>query len=149
MLAPWPPTRQAIVGSGALPLLVDLAEKGAVQAKVEAVGALANLANATVKSAILSAGAVPPIIKLLRNGTDAQKKMSVLCIRSIAAHHAESATCLVEGVVAQPLVKLLATSTDSKTRQECASAIFHLISASRGTCTPLGLIWLELDVLGQ
>ena len=68
--------------------------------------------NAENKVAIAKAGAVDPLVAMLRTGTDGAKLQAAGALKNLAFQDAENELAIAEAGAVDPLVGLLRTGTD-------------------------------------
>ncbi|KAH8047257.1 serine/threonine kinase [Aureococcus anophagefferens] len=96
-------------------------------AKEKAAGALTNLAsqNADNQVAIAKAGAVDPLVALLRTGTDGAKEHAAGALENLAFENADNKVAIAKAGAVDPLVDLLRTGTDGA-KESAAGALWGL-----------------------
>ena len=79
---------------------------------------------------IVEAGAIPPLVALLTDGTDEAKEYASGAIRNLS--NGTNKTAIVEAGANPPLVALLASGTD-EAKGNAAAALLNLCAVNNGT----------------
>ena len=84
-------TEGGVIGAEIAELVAALSSSANPEGKEAAAAALASLAvNADNKVAIAKAGAIEPLVALVRNGTDGQKSMAAGALKNLAYSHRDA-----------------------------------------------------------
>jgi vacuolar protein 8 len=127
-LASHPESRNAVVKR-----LVAVLDSRNSAAQLRAAGALAVLSsrNLTYRSAIMEAGAIPPLVRILGDGLRVEKdtpQERAAYVLADLARSSESKEEIVESEGITPLVRML--SSPSQKAQNAAAAAIHLLSSN-------------------
>uniref|UniRef100_A0A7S3JQ13 RING-type E3 ubiquitin transferase n=1 Tax=Aureoumbra lagunensis TaxID=44058 RepID=A0A7S3JQ13_9STRA len=126
----------AIANAGAIPLLVNLIDRdaGSIGVREAAAGALQNLAanNSDNKAAIIRAGAVPPLVRLLANSqVETARETAAGALQNLAKHNEDNKSVLIEAGVLPPLIATLSDANASaRSQRTSARAIENLVWSS-------------------
>ena len=112
-----------IIEGGGIKLLVGLALDGpSGQYSADAACALGNLATERIGcDSIREAGGIPPMIALIRNGTESQKEFAARALRKLAESKANAVQICDAGAIS-PLVRLVKHGTETQ-KEEGAFAL--------------------------
>lgn len=122
----------AIARAGAIAPLVDMLRSDVPAARLEAVGALRQLAGEGSEEsrygkqvAIVQAGAIVPLVRCARDEDPAARQASVGTLRMLATNNADNQVAIAQAGAIGPLVDLLADA-EPGVRREAAAALDHL-----------------------
>ena len=135
----------SIANAGAIPHLVALVARRSasslgdgpssnIAVREAAAGALQNLAanNSDNKAAIISAGAVPPLVELLSTSSvETARETAAGALQNLAKHREANKSVLIEAGVLPPLIKTLGDDRASaRSQRTSARAIENLVWTS-------------------
>ena len=136
---------------GVAPLIQMVASKGVLSARESSAAALADLALLPANAeAIVNAGAIAPLVALLREGRDLGKQCSAAALARLA-HGEVALTAIAEAGAIMPLIALLGGEHGEGAQREGAHALYALadFAPNRVAITQLGGIGPLVVLLGE
>ena len=146
-----PTTQALIIKSSGLPPLVSLLRTGGPEGQDNAARALWHLAGtAEAQEVIIEAGAIEPLVGMLRSEREHARGLSAITILQLVRHNAKASAAFGRAGVFPPLVSLLAEE-NAQTQQQGAEAVAELAlaGANRDTVAAAGGVPPLIELLSS